>query len=117
MDIERWYKRLAENNGVSLAVAISSVAKKDCFQELDVEEFQFVATFDRHTSELCQSMDGKHFKMSEYQIGVNVPPLHCWYRSCTVPYFGDEFTEGEQRAARDQDGKTYYVPENMTYKE
>lgn len=99
------------------AAAISSVAKKDCFQELDVEEFQFVATLDRHTSELCQSMDGKHFKMSEYQIGVNVPPLHCWCRSCTVPYFGDEFTEGEQRAARDEDGKTYYVPANMTYPE
>ena len=99
------------------AAAISSVAKKDCFQELDVEEFQFVATLDRHTSELCQSMDGKHFKMSEYQIGVNVPPLHCWCRSCMVPYFEDEFTEGEQRAARDENGKTYYVPAHMTYSE
>lgn len=99
------------------AAAISSVAKKDCFQELDVEEFQFVATLDRHTSKLCQSMDGKHFKMSDYQIGVNVPPLHCWCRSCTVPYFGDEFTEGEQRAARDEEGKTYYVSANMTYSE
>lgn len=99
------------------AAAISSVAKKDCFQELDVEEFQFVATLDRHTSKLCQSMDGKHFKMSDYQIGVNVPPLHCWCRSCTVPYFGDEFTEGEQRAARDEEGKTYYVPADMIYSE
>ncbi len=99
------------------AAAISSVAKKDCFQELDVEEFQFVATLDRHTSKLCQSMDGKHFKMSDYQIGVNVPPLHCWCRSCTVPYFGDEFTEGEQRAARDEEGKTYYVPADMAYPE
>ncbi len=99
------------------AAAISSVAKKDCFQELDVEEFQFVATLDRHTSKLCQSMDGKHFKMSDYQIGVNVPPLHCWCRSCTVPYFGDEFTEGEQRAARNEEGKTYYVSAHMAYSE
>lgn len=99
------------------AAAISSMAKRDCFRELDVEEFQFVATLDNHTSALCQSMDGKHFKMSDYQIGVNVPPLHCWCRSCTVPYFADEFTEGEQRAARNEEGKTYYVPSDMTYKE
>ena len=34
-----------------------------------------------------------------------------------VPFFGDEFTEGEQRAARDEEGKTYYVPADMTYLE
>lgn len=97
------------------AAAISSIAKKDCFQELDVEEFRFVATLDRHTSEFCQSMDGKHFKMSEYQIGVNVPPLHCWCRSCTIPYFEDEFIEGKQWAARNEEGRTYYVSADITY--
>lgn len=94
--------------------AISSMSQKDCFKELDVEEFEFVATLDSRTSDLCRSMDGKHFKMSDYQIGLNAPPLHCRCRSCTAPYFNDEFSIGK-RAARGEDGKTYYVPSDMTY--
>ena len=97
--------------------AISSAAQKDCFKELDVEQFEIVATLDSHTSDICQEMDGKHFKMSEWEVGVTAPPFHVWCRSTTVPYFDDEFTEGEERAARGADRKTYYVPANMTYKE
>ena len=55
--------------------------------------------------------------MSEYEEGVTAPPFHVNCRSCTAPYFDDEFTKGEQRAARDEDGNTYYVPADMTYKE
>lgn len=97
--------------------AVSAMSQRDCFKKMDVEEYEFVATLDSHTSEICRSMDGKHFKMSDYQIGLNAPPLHCWCRSCTVPYFNDEFTEGDLRAARGEDGKTYYVPADMTYEE
>lgn len=94
----------------------SSAAQRDCFFELDVEQFEVVATLDSHTSEICQEMDGKHFKMSEWEIGVTAPPFHVWCRSTTVPYFDDLGSVGE-RAARGEDGKTYYVPANMTYKE
>ena len=92
-----------------------SVAQKDAFEELDVEEFEIVATLDSHTSPVCQEMDGQHFPMSQYQPGVTAPPFHVWCRSVTVPYFEDNFT-GE-RAARDAEGNTYYVPGDMTYKE
>ncbi|MCI8627723.1 MAG: minor capsid protein [Lachnospiraceae bacterium] len=37
----------------------SSAAQKDCFQDLDVEQYQILATLDSHTSEICQEMDGK----------------------------------------------------------
>lgn len=92
-----------------------SVAQQEAFKELDVEEYEIVATLDSHTSEVCQEMDGKHFPMKDYQPGVTAPPFHVWCRSVTVPYFEDNYT-GE-RAARDADGKTYYVPDDMTYKE
>ncbi|MEA5084364.1 MAG: minor capsid protein [Lachnospiraceae bacterium] len=94
----------------------ASASRKDCYKELDVEEFEYVATLDLKTSSLCQSMDGQHFPMSEYQVGVNAPPLHPWCRSTTVPYFNDEFTADEKRAARGEDGKTYKVPADMKYK-
>ena len=92
----------------------SSEAQKEAFKELDVEEFEIVATLDSHTSDICQEMDGKHFKMSEWEIGTTAPPFHVNCRSTTVPYFDDNIGE---RAARGEDGKTYYVPSDMTYKE
>ena len=95
----------------------SSTAQKECFKEFDVERYEIVATLDGHTSDICQEMDGKVFKMSEYEEGVTAPPFHVNCRSCTAPYFDDEFTKGEQRAARDEEGDTYYVPADMTYKE
>ena len=95
---------------------IGSAAQQQAFNDLDVEEFEVVATLDSHTSETCQEMDGKHFPMKEYQISVTAPPFHCFCRSCTAPYFNDEFSNGE-RAARDEDGKTYFVPESMKYPE
>lgn len=96
----------------------SSAAQKDCFTELDVEQFEIVATLDSHTSDICRGMDGKHFSMSEWKVGVTAPPFHVHCRSTTVPYFDDEFDAVGERAARDEEtGKTYFVPGNMTYKE
>lgn len=95
----------------------SSAAQKDCFDDLGVEEYEIVATLDAYTSEICQSMDGKHFPMKDFQAGVTAPPFHPWCRSTTCPYFADNFGEPGERAARDQDGKTYYVPADMNYQE
>lgn len=95
----------------------SSAAQKDCFNELDVEQFEVVATLDSHTSDICQGMDGKHFPMSQWEVGVTAPPFHVNCRSTTVPYFDDEFDKVGERAARGTDGKTYQVPADMTYEE
>ncbi|MBS4172113.1 minor capsid protein [Bacillus sp. FJAT-49736] len=79
-----------------------------------VKSYQFLATLDSRTSHICQSMDGKVFKLSEKEEGVNYPPLHVNCRSTTVAYFGDE--EISARIARDDKG-TYEVPSNMTYQQ
>ena len=56
----------------------SSAAQKDCFNDLDVEEYEIVATLDSHTSDICRSLDGKVFKMSDYKPGVTAPPWSGW---------------------------------------
>lgn len=94
----------------------SSVVQKEVFNELDVEQYEIVATLDNRTSEICQDMDGHTFDMKDYVEGVTAPPFHPNCRTTTVPYFDDEYNITE-RAARDENGKTYYVPSNMTYKE
>lgn len=95
----------------------SSAAQKDCFESLGVEQYEIVATLDSHTSDICRSLDGKHFPMKDYQPGVTAPPFHVYCRSTTVPYFDEQFDIGE-RAARDEaTGKTYYIPDDMNYQE
>ena len=99
------------------SAAFSAKAQESCFSDLGVEEFQVVETLDSNTCDTCGEMDGKHFQMKDYKIGVTVPPFHPNCRGCTCPYFDDEFDSVGERAARGEDGKTYYVPGNMTYEE
>lgn len=96
----------------------SSAAQKDCFEELGVEQFEIVATLDSHTSDICRSLDGKHFSIKDYQPGVTAPPFHVFCRSTTVPYFDEDFGDIGERAARDEEtGKTYYIPDDMNYQD
>lgn len=95
----------------------SSAAQKDCFNDLDVEQYEIVATLDSHTSDICQQMDGKVFPMKGFEPGVTAPPFHVYCRSTTVPHFDENFGQVGERAARDEEGNTYYVPDDMNYQE
>lgn len=94
----------------------ASAAQKDCFSALGVEQYKIVASFDHDTCELCGAMDGKVFKMSEYQVGLTAPPFHPWCRCCTCPYFVDMEGIGE-RWSRNADSITGKVPANTTFEE
>lgn len=89
-------------------------SQKQAYLELDIKQFEIVETLDTKTCSVCQPLDGKIVPMSEYEVGVTVPPFHPNCRGCTAPYFSDNYGE---RIARGQEGKTYYVPGDMTYSE
>lgn len=112
--------RVSKNKAGTLVMTesafFSSVARKDCFKDLGVEKYIIVATLDSRTSDICRNLDGQIFNMSDYKEGITAPPFHVNCRSTTAPYFADEFEFGE-RAARNTEGKTYYVPSNITYNE
>lgn len=94
-----------------------SLAQHDSFKNLGIEEYEIVATLDTKTSEICREMDGRHFKLSDYQIGLTAPPFHPRCRTATAPFFDDEFEDEVKRAARDENGDYYTVPANMKYDE
>lgn len=81
-----------------------------------VDEYEVLATLDNKTSEICQGMDGKRFRVSDQEPGVNAPPFHARCRTTTIPYFPDEFDPGE-RLARGANGRVYTVPGDMTYEQ
>ena len=96
----------------------SSVSQGEAFGELDVEQYEIVATLDSHTSDICRSLDGKVFQMKDYQPGSTAPPFHVYCRSTTAPYFDENFDQFGERAARDEEtGKTYYIPDDMDYQD
>ena len=94
----------------------TSIAQKDAYAELDVEEFEFVGTLDGKTCDDCGELDGQHFPMKDMLPGVNAAPMHPYCRCTTAPYFDDEFTIGK-RIAKNEDGEYYEVPEKMTFSE
>ena len=113
-------KSQAGNLIMTEMAAISAAAQKKCFEELNVEAYEFDATLDGKTCEVCGRMDHKVFRMSDYQVGVTAPPIHPRCRCDTSPYFDDweEFGIHVQRAARDPEtGKTVYVDGNLNYEE
>jgi SPP1 gp7 family putative phage head morphogenesis protein len=82
------------------------------YRELGIEEYRFMATLDKRTSEECRNMDGKVFAVTDAVVDVNYPPLHAYCRSTTIPNYDDNIKE---RVARNEDGKTEAIPEDINY--
>ena len=107
---------------------ISNKAELEGYKELDIDEYEFSACLDSRTSNLCRELDGKVFKRNSAQAGVNLPPMHPFCRSTTLPVLpseedldkelaelGDEigadvdFDEWERNLQQGEDGKWRYV--------
>lgn len=95
---------------------ITNKATMDSYKNSGVvKEYEVLSTLDTRTSQICRSMDGKIFKVSEMQPGINAPPFHPNCRTTTIAYFSDSIDE--DRIARDSDGNVYYVDGSMKYEQ
>lgn len=107
---------------------IANQAELDGYKECDIERYEFSACLDNRTSEICSELDGKVFPVSEAQPGVNLPPMHPFCRSTTLPVLPSEedldreiaelgdkigadvdFDEWERNLQQGEDGKWRYV--------
>ncbi len=105
-------RRLVRTESCNLANQMEMVSYEEC----GIEYYIYVATLDLRTSSICRGLDGKRFKVSEQQPGLNCPPMHPWCRSTTICDMGDEELSQMRRRARDPvTGKTNTVPADMTY--
>lgn len=86
-----------------------SEADKAAYNAAGVDEYEYVATLDSRTCEVCAGLDGKHFKVKDAQAGVNYPPMHPNDRCTTVEYDPDD--------ALDWYNSGKPMPKNMTYEE
>ena len=107
---------------------VANMAELYGYKELDIDEYEFSACLDSRTSDLCRDLDGKVFKRNSAQAGVNLPPMHPFCRSTTLPVLPSEedldkelaelgneigadvdFDEWERNLQQGEDGKWRYV--------
>lgn len=96
---------------------VANSAELAAYKEAGVEKYQYLATLDLRTSDICREHDGKIYNLDDAVIGENVPPLHAHCRSTTLEVFEDDNLEELERRAKDPvTGENKTVPANMTYK-
>lgn len=88
----------------------------DSIKDAGMKHFRFIATLDRRTSAICRAHDGHVYPLEEAVQGANVPPLHPNCRSTIAgSLYGPNKARTGTRAARNEAGKTVYVPADMNY--
>ena len=85
------------------------------YEDLNIEKYEILSTFDNRTCKDCGKYDGKKVEIKKAIVGDNLPPFHPNCRCTTVPYYEDE--EDDTRFARDKNGKRIEVPASMKYEE
>lgn len=93
---------------------LATLAERETYDMYGINEYEYLATLDHKTCELCGPLDGQVFKVSDMVEGVNAPPIHPNCRCTTIPHYDNL---GGSRAARDEKGKTVFVDGDTTYSE
>lgn len=88
------------------------------YEEAGLDKYEYLATLDFRTSDICRKLDGKIFSLDTAEVGKNYPPMHPFCRSTTIPIIGiDGMKRMERRAARDLNtGKTIHI-KDMDYEQ
>jgi len=93
-------------------------ATKDGYEECGVEQYQVVVALDERTCQTCGDWDLIVQEYDDIIVGTNYPPFHPNCRCTTIPYFDpEEYGKRKNRIARDENGKNYMVPADLTFNE
>lgn len=60
-------------------------ATLDGYKEAGIEKYEFSATLDSRTSQICSELHGEVFEIKKVAVGLNYPPMHPRCRSTTIP--------------------------------
>ena len=60
-------------------------ATLDGYNEAGIEKYEFNATLDSRTSQICSELHGEIFEIKKIAVGLNYPPMHPRCRSTTIP--------------------------------
>ena len=91
-------------------------ATAEFYEDSDIEQYQYLATLETHTCDVCAHLDERVFNVKDEKEGVNYPLIHPYCRCTTVPYIKD-LPDITTRWSRDPiTGKSKWV-KNQPYSE
>lgn len=68
---------------------IANAAIKSRYEKDGIEKYEFLATIDARTSNICRHMNHNEYLIKDYQPGLNAPPMHGNCRSTIAPADGE----------------------------
>ena len=95
---------------------VSGQVELESYRESGIKRYQFLATLDNRTSQICIELDGKTFLVAQAAPGKNHPPMHPNCRSGSTPVIDSKAIAHMTRLAKNPEtGERYKVPASMTY--
>lgn len=110
--------RNVENNNLHRLIVtemghIAEQATADFYEDSEIEQYQYLATLEVHTCEICAHLDERIFYVKDRKPGLNYPLIHPYCRCTTVPYM-EGLPDIESRWARDPEtGKSRWVKNQL----
>lgn len=86
------------------------------YEENDIEQYEYMATLESHTCDICGRLDGQIFRLDKRIVGINYPLIHARCRCTTVPYM-DDLPEMTGRWYRDPETGKGKLVRNMKFGE
>ena len=59
------------------------------YKDSDIKQYQYLATLETHTCDVCAHLDERIFNVKDEKEGINYPLMHPYCRCSTVPYIED----------------------------
>lgn len=98
------------------AAHIVEQATLDSYKETGLEKYEYLATLESHTCEVCGELDGQVLEVSKQESGTNYPPIHPYCRCTTVPW-DKWFEENDiKRWSRNKETGKGESIDDLTYK-
>ena len=64
-------------------------ATAEFYEDSDIEQYQYLATLETHTCDVCAHLDERIFYVKDKVVGLNYPLIHPYCRCTTMPYMKD----------------------------
>ena len=92
--------------------SFSSRSQYESLLNLGCERYEISLTLTAASCPICQEMNGKSFKTSEYEVGATAPPFHPNCDNGTlIPIYDDDFFKDDPPEGAEE------IPDNISYEE
>jgi len=95
---------------------VAEEASAKGYEENDIEEYEYLATLESHTCDVCGKLDGQIFKVSKRKPGINYPTIHARCRCTTMPYIKG-LPDIKNRWSRDPETGKSKMVKDVTFRE